>query len=157
MLSLCFKRMHPICKSVAKITLFVLILERLTGAGFESCGVDTSRYTTCLLFKSVTVSVCQVGQFKNGYSKTIHAGLFNRWDESSKYDAMIIRVYLRSSGVATSRALLYKKTMYWVWYLASCAVSFNLTAHCLTQTSTWKVDALLRLQLEVCRRKNLFR
>jgi len=24
--------MHPICKSVAKITLFVLILERLTGA-----------------------------------------------------------------------------------------------------------------------------
>ena len=32
MLSLCFKSMHRICKSVAKITLFVLILERLTRA-----------------------------------------------------------------------------------------------------------------------------
>ena len=29
---LCFKSMHPISKSVAKITLFVLVLERLTGA-----------------------------------------------------------------------------------------------------------------------------
>jgi len=60
----------------------------------------------------------------------------------------------RSSDVATSRALLYKKTRHWVWYLASYAimspalsfarraVSCNLTAHWLTRTSTWKVNAL---------------
>ena len=36
MLSLCFKSMHPICKSVAKTTLFVLILERLTGAALTA-------------------------------------------------------------------------------------------------------------------------
>ena len=36
MLSLCFKRLHPICKSVAKITLFVLILMRLTGAALTA-------------------------------------------------------------------------------------------------------------------------
>ena len=36
MLSLCFKGVHPICKSVVKITLFVLILERLTGAALTA-------------------------------------------------------------------------------------------------------------------------
>ena len=36
MLSLCCKSMYPICKSVAKITLFVLILERLTGAALTA-------------------------------------------------------------------------------------------------------------------------
>ena len=36
MLSLCFKSMHPICKSMAKITLFVLILGRLTGAALTA-------------------------------------------------------------------------------------------------------------------------
>ena len=36
MLSFSFKSMHPICKSVAKITLFVLILERLTGAALTA-------------------------------------------------------------------------------------------------------------------------
>ena len=63
----------------------------------------------------------------------------------------------RWSNVATSRALLYKETRHWVWYLASCAimspalnfarraVSCNLTALCLTRTSTWKVDALRKV------------
>ena len=36
MLSLCVKSMHPICKSVAMITLFVLIIERLTGAALTA-------------------------------------------------------------------------------------------------------------------------
>ena len=36
MLSLCFKSMHPLFKSVANITLFVLILERLTGAALTA-------------------------------------------------------------------------------------------------------------------------
>ena len=36
MLSLCFKSMHPLCKSVAKITLLDLILERLTGAALTA-------------------------------------------------------------------------------------------------------------------------
>ena len=36
MLLLCFKGMHPICKSVAKITLFVLIVERLIGAALAA-------------------------------------------------------------------------------------------------------------------------
>ena len=36
MLSLCLKSMHPICKSVAKITLFVFILESLTGAALTA-------------------------------------------------------------------------------------------------------------------------